>query len=58
LSGYLLQLTAVDRFCFVHHGAEAASSQKTCRENAGITVDSGADVATHLNIVGSAPHGM
>jgi hypothetical protein len=53
--GYLLQLTAVDRFCFIHHGAENATSGQTCRENGGINVDQGTDIATHLNIVPSAP---
>jgi hypothetical protein len=56
-SGYLLQLTAVDRFCFIHHGAETATSADTCRDNGGVNVDPGIDVATHLNIVTSAPAG-
>ena len=30
-SGYLLQLTAVDTFCFIHHGADGAQNSKTCR---------------------------
>jgi hypothetical protein len=54
--GYLLQLTAVDRFCFVHHGA--ASAGLSCRENGGVPVDPGTDVATHLNVVASAPPGF
>ena len=58
VSGYLLQLTATDRFCFVHHGAEAASSARSCRDNGGVQVDPGTDIATHLNIVTSAPPGM
>jgi hypothetical protein len=58
LNGYLLQLTAVDRFCFIHHGAEAASAHATCRQNGGVNVDPGVDIATHLNIVASAPPGM
>jgi hypothetical protein len=53
--GYLLQLTAVDKFCFIHHGAAGATSGKTCRDNGGINVDLGIDIATHLNIVTSAP---
>jgi hypothetical protein len=53
--GYLLQLTAVDKFCFIHHGAADATSSKTCRDNGGINVDPGIDIATHLNIVTSAP---
>jgi hypothetical protein len=56
--GYLLQLTAVDKFCFIHHGAESATSAKTCRSNGGVNVDLGIDIATHLNIVTSAPPGM
>jgi hypothetical protein len=53
--GYLLQLTAVDTFCFIHDmvGAAAARKSKTCRVNGGIAVDPGVDIATHLNIVTS-----
>ena len=53
--GYLLQLTSVDRFCFIHHGAASAMPDRTCRDNGGINVDPGSDVATHLNIVASRP---
>lgn len=53
--GYLLQLTAVDRFCFIHHGAEIATGDRTCRENGGIAVDLGVDIATHMNVVTSYP---
>jgi hypothetical protein len=55
--GYLLQLTAVDTFCFIHDMAEAAAARKskTCRENGGVTVNPGIDIATHLNIVTSHP---
>lgn len=56
--GYLLQLTAVDKFCFIHHGAESAMSTRTCRANGGVNVDPGTDIATHLNVVTSAPPGM
>lgn len=56
--GYLLELTAVDRFCFIHHGAEGATSGSTCRDNGGVNVDPGTDIATHLNIVTSAPPGL
>jgi hypothetical protein len=56
--GYLLQLQAVDKFCFVHHGAESATSARTCGGNGGVNVDPGTDVATHLNIVTSAPPGF
>lgn len=55
VDGYLLQLTAVDKFCFIHHGAENATSDRTCRDNGGVNVDLGTDIATHLNIVTSAP---
>lgn len=58
VSGYLLQLTAVDRFCFIHHDAESASPGKTCRDNGGVTVVPGLDIATHVNIVTSRPPGM
>lgn len=56
--GYLLQLTAADKFCFIHHGAESATSDNTCRGNGGVKVDPGIDIATHLNIVASAPPGL
>jgi hypothetical protein len=56
--GYLLQLTAVDRFCFIHHAAEGATPARTCRENGGVNVDPGLDIATHLNIVTSRPPGF
>jgi hypothetical protein len=56
--GYVLQLTAVDRFCFIHHGAEGATSAETCRDKGGVNVDPGIDIATHLNIVTSAPPGL
>jgi hypothetical protein len=52
-AGYLLQLTAVDTFCFIHHMADAASGDETCRDNGGIAVSVGIDIATHLNIVTS-----
>jgi hypothetical protein len=56
--GFLLQLIAVDKFCFIHHGAEGATSAKACRNNGGVNVDLGTDIATHLNIVTSPPPGM
>ena len=55
-SGYLLQLTAVDTFCFIHHQAEDATGKRTCRDNGGIAVNPGIDIATHLNIVTSFPY--
>ena len=54
-TGYLLQLTAVDSFCFIHHEASAAQNSRTCRENGGVAVNRGIDIATHLNIVPSFP---
>jgi hypothetical protein len=54
-NGFLLQLTAVDTFCFIHHGADSATSSKSCRNNGGIAVNKGIDIATHLNIVTSYP---
>jgi len=54
-SGYVLQLTAEDKFCFIHHEAEGATSDKTCQDNGGIKVNKGIDIATHLNIVTSFP---
>lgn len=55
--GYLLELTAVNRFCFIHHGAEAATATASCRDNGGIRVNRGVDIATHLNIVTNDPAG-
>lgn len=56
--GYLLELTAANSFCFIHHDAGMAMSAKTCRESGGVTVDRGIDIATHLNIVTNDPGGM
>ncbi len=56
-AGYLLELTATDRFCFIHHGAEGAMSAANCRANGGVPVERGTDIATHLNIVTNAPDG-
>jgi hypothetical protein len=58
VNGYLLHLTAVDRFCFIHHTAEAATAASTCKQAGGVNVDVGPDEATHLNIVTAAPPGM
>jgi len=52
-----LQLTAMNRFCFVHHEAGMASTAASCRDNGGIAIDRGIDTASHLNIA-TAPHGM
>jgi hypothetical protein len=57
-SGFMLQLTAADRFCFIHHGAEAASGAVSCRDNGGIKVERGTDLATHLNIIPNDPNAM
>jgi hypothetical protein len=54
-SGYLLQLTAVDTFCFIHDMAGNATSKRSCRDNGGVAVNLGIDIATHLNIVTSFP---
>jgi hypothetical protein len=53
--GYLLQLSAVDTFCFIHDIADAAAARKSkaCRVNGGIAVNPGIDIATHVNIVTS-----
>jgi len=58
VDGYLLQLMAMNRFCFIHHEAEMATSAATCRGNGGVPVQPCADIATHLNIVASPPTGM
>lgn len=58
VAGSVLQLTAVDRFCFVHHDAASASNARSCRDNGGVPVDPGIDIATHLNIVASRPRGL
>jgi hypothetical protein len=50
-SGYMLQLVAVDRFCFLHHDAAAAVGTKSCRDNQGVKVEIGFDVASHGNVV-------
>ena len=56
VDGYLLQLTAVDTFCFIHHMAGDATNRQTCRDNGGMAVNPGMDIATHLNIVTSSPY--
>ena len=56
--GYLLQLTAFNRFCFIHHGAETAMAAMSCRDNGGVKVEPGVDTATHLNIVTNDPSGI
>jgi hypothetical protein len=56
-AGYLLQLEAVDTFCFVHHDALSFNAKLTCEDHAnnGVIVQPGVDIATHGNIVGSYP---
>jgi len=44
------QLTACNRFCSIHHGAEAAADARSCCDNGGVQVEPGLDTATHLNI--------
>jgi len=57
-NGYLLELTAVNSFCFIHHDANLATSAWSCRDNKGVAVERGVDIATHLNIVTNEPNGM
>ncbi len=57
-NGYMLQLTATARFCFILHDVAAASSAVSCRANRGIRVERGTDIATHLNIIATDPTGM
>ncbi|HKU44640.1 MAG TPA: hypothetical protein VJR89_41055 [Polyangiales bacterium] len=57
-AGYMLQLFAVQRFCFLHHDAAAAEAGKSCLENGGIAVNPGVDIATHVNVVTSVPTAM
>lgn len=52
--GYLLQLTAVRRFCFVHHGAESVTAQDVCSAVGGVAIAAGTDAASHINILASA----
>ena len=56
-TGYLLQLKAIDTFCFVLGDHEAFQTDLTCENetNRGVIVKPGIDIATHLNIVGSYP---
>ena len=56
-TGYLLQLKAIDTFCFVLGDHEAFQTDLTCEDetNRGVIVQPGIDIATHLNIVGSYP---
>ena len=50
--GFLLELQAIDTFCFVHHGATSDQSG-TCANFGGLKVVPGLDVSTHTNIVTS-----
>jgi hypothetical protein len=58
LAGHVLRLIAVERFCFIHHGAEAATPAVNCKANGGVSVDRGVDIATHLNLMPAAAHAM
>lgn len=51
--GYFIELQATDRFCFLHHDTGAIGG--TCADIGGVAVNPGIDIATHVNIVGSAP---
>jgi hypothetical protein len=57
IDGYLLELTAMNSFCFIHHDVGMAMGAKSCREGGGVKVDRGVDIATHLNIVTNDPNG-
>ena len=57
-SGYLLELSAVNRFCFIHHGAEGATAAASCRGNGGVAIERGPDSASHLNVITNDPAGM
>lgn len=57
-AGFMLQLFALQRFCFLHHDSSAAEPGKTCLENGGVAVSPGIDLATHVNIVTSVPSDM
>lgn len=56
--GYLIELFATSRFCFIHHGAEGALGARSCAANGGVPVVPGIDIATHLNLLAGPPHGM
>jgi len=58
IDGYLLQLTAMNRFCFIHHDAGMARADASCRDNGGVPVRPGLDTATHFNVVAAPPTGM
>jgi hypothetical protein len=51
-NGYLLELKAVKSFCFIHHHGGGSG---TCEARGGVAVRVGIDIATHVNIVASAP---
>jgi hypothetical protein len=54
-AGYVLELYAVQPFCFIHENPEGADPEQTCQQNGGVPVSPGFDVATHLNLVTSLP---
>jgi hypothetical protein len=49
--GYLLELKAIDTFCFVHH--DMAMPAGSCTDIGGLPVAPGIDTSTHTNIVTS-----
>lgn len=49
--GYLLELQAIDTFCFVHEEAPPAPGR--CAQIGGVRVAPGLDTATHTNIASS-----
>jgi len=49
--GYLLELQAIDTFCFVH--GELSTTTGTCADFGGLPVSPGIDTSTHTNIVTS-----
>ena len=51
-SGFLLELQAIDTFCFVHHG-DVSGKSGSCADFGGLKVKPGLDVSTHTNIVTS-----
>jgi hypothetical protein len=51
--GYFLELLAIGRFCFVHNEMQPMAG--SCSAIGGVPVSTGLDIATHVNIVGSAP---
>ncbi len=57
--GYLLELKAIDTFCFVHGDSdeEMRMPADSCSDIGGLRVAPGIDTSTHTNIVTSEPNG-